>query len=153
MATSSASSITSSSANEHKQDVIVLKTSTADRENPLLYTVCDLFKSADLYEREVFDFFGIRFINHPDMRRIFLRSDWKGFPFRKDDDPSVNAVPCTNVTPNDLENVPSITIDSDGNVTEGQDAVRQQRICGQLRSSASCHTVCCIFAYRLTARL
>ena len=108
----------SSSANEHKQDVIVLKTSTADRENPLLYTVCDLFKSADLYEREVFDFFGIRFINHPDMRRIFLRSDWKGFPFRKDDDPSVNAVPCTNVTPSDLENVPSITIDSDGNVTE-----------------------------------
>lgn len=63
---------------------VVLKTSTADRENPVLYSVTDLWKAALLNEREVFDFFGIRFINHPDMRKLFLRCDWVGYPFRKD---------------------------------------------------------------------
>lgn len=42
---------------------------------------------ANIYEREAYDFFGIRFVGHPDMRRVFLREDWVGYPFRKDDDP------------------------------------------------------------------
>ena len=62
--------------------LIALKTSTSDRENPMLYSVHDLWRSAGLYEREVHDFFGIKFINNPDMRRLFLRSDWKGYPLR-----------------------------------------------------------------------
>ncbi|MDD5783594.1 MAG: NADH-quinone oxidoreductase subunit D [Prevotella sp.] len=64
-----------------------LKTSTADRENPMLPTVSDIWQIANIYEREVFDFYGIKFVDHPDMRRIFLREDWVGYPMRKDDKP------------------------------------------------------------------
>ena len=66
---------------------ISLKTATTDRENPFLPTVSDLWNIASIYEREVFDFFGIKFLGHPDMRRIFLREDWNGYPMRKDDKP------------------------------------------------------------------
>ena len=66
---------------------ISLKTATTDRENPFLPTVSDLWNIANIYEREVFDFFGIKFLGHPDMRRIFLREDWSGYPMRKDDKP------------------------------------------------------------------
>ncbi|MBQ3554718.1 MAG: NADH-quinone oxidoreductase subunit D [Bacteroidales bacterium] len=77
---------------------VVLKTSTTDKENPTLYSVVNVWQSADLNEREVYDFFGIRFIGHPDMRRIFLREDWEGYPLRKDYDasPEANPVPETN---------------------------------------------------------
>ena len=66
---------------------VSLKTATTDRENPFLPTVSDLWNIANIYEREVFDFFGIKFLGHPDMRRIFLREDWNGYPMRKDDKP------------------------------------------------------------------
>ncbi|MBO5719951.1 MAG: NADH-quinone oxidoreductase subunit D [Bacteroidales bacterium] len=77
---------------------VVLKTSTTDKENPMLYSVVNVWQSADLNEREVYDFYGIRFIGHPDMRRIFLREDWEGYPLRKDYDmsPEANPVPQTN---------------------------------------------------------
>jgi len=73
---------------------VVLKTATADRKKPLLYSVTDLWETAHLNEREVFAMFGIRFINNPDMRRFLLNPDWKGFPFRKDydADPALNPV-------------------------------------------------------------
>ena len=47
-------------------------------------TVSRLWRVADLLEREVYDFYGIKFLGHPDMRRLFLRNDFKGHPFRKD---------------------------------------------------------------------
>lgn len=71
--------------------VIVLKTRTSDRENPNFDTVSDIWKTADFHEREVFDLFGIRFNNHPDLRRLFLDSSW-GFPFRKDYVDDINIV-------------------------------------------------------------
>ena len=54
----------------------------------------DLYSIACTYEREVFDFYGIRFINNPDMRRLFLNIDWVGYPLRKDydADPGINPV-------------------------------------------------------------
>ena len=77
---------------------VVLRIETADREHPVLPSVCDLWHSANLNEREVYDFYGIRFTGHPDMRRLYLRNDWVGYPFRKDYDanPGINPVPETN---------------------------------------------------------
>lgn len=71
---------------------LVLKVRTADRENPAVDTVCDIWKTADFHEREVYDLLGIKFNHHPDMRRIFLDDDWKGHPLRKDYIDEVNIV-------------------------------------------------------------
>jgi NADH-quinone oxidoreductase subunit C/D len=73
--------------------VLVMKTSTEDRENPFLPTVSDIWGTAILNEREVYGFLGIRFIDHPDMRQLFLTERWKGFPLRKDYDASRQANP------------------------------------------------------------
>lgn len=43
-----------------------------------------IWKAANLLEREVYDFLGIKFLGHPDMRRLYLRSDFQGYPLRKD---------------------------------------------------------------------
>lgn len=69
--------------------IIALKTYTNDRENPQIDSICDLWQSAGLYEREIHDFLGIQFTNNVDMRHLFLRQDWKGYPLRKDYDASV----------------------------------------------------------------
>ena len=53
-------------------------------DESVVNSVVGLWKAADLLEREVFDFLGIKFLGHPDMRRLFLRSDFKGYPLRKD---------------------------------------------------------------------
>ena len=65
----------------------VVYTSTLNREQTELPSVTDILKGAELPEREVYDFYGISFIGHPDMRRLYLRNDWVGYPLRKDNDP------------------------------------------------------------------
>lgn len=67
-----------------------IKCVTTDRENPNIPSVSDIWDIANIYEREVFDYYGIIFTNHPDMRRIFMREDWVGYPFRKDDETEKN---------------------------------------------------------------
>jgi NADH-quinone oxidoreductase subunit C len=73
------------------QHIIVVKARTSDRLNPSLDSVCDIWSTADFQEREVFDLLGIRFNNHPDLRRLFLDSSW-GFPLRKDYVDDINIV-------------------------------------------------------------
>jgi NADH-quinone oxidoreductase subunit C len=71
--------------------MIVLKTRTSGREKPVLNSVCDIWKTAEFHEREVYDLMGVKFNNHPDLRRLFLDSSW-GFPLRKDYVDDVNIV-------------------------------------------------------------
>jgi len=53
-------------------------------EDPHVPTVTDLFPTADFHEREVYDFFGVVFDGHPDMRRILMPEDYEGHPQRRD---------------------------------------------------------------------
>jgi len=71
---------------------LVVKVKTEDRENPTLDTVCNIWYTAEFHEREVFDFFGIIFNNHPNLKRLFLTEEWDGFPLRKDYVDEINMV-------------------------------------------------------------
>ena len=71
---------------------LVVKVKTEDRENPTIDTVCDIWYTAEFHEREVFDFFGIKFNNHPNLKRLFLTEEWDGFPLRKDYVDEINMV-------------------------------------------------------------
>ena len=72
--------------------ILVVKVKTSDRENPAFDSVCDIWATAEFHEREVFDFFGIKFNNHPNLKRLFLTDDWEGFPLRKDYVDEINMV-------------------------------------------------------------
>lgn len=97
---------------------IAVKTGTANRVNPLLYTVTDIWETAHYNEREVFAMLGIRFINNPDMRRFFLNSDWVGFPLRKDYDASPVKNPVSIESKDIIDTAPRIVEMPDGKLKE-----------------------------------
>jgi len=55
-----------------------------DEASASLDSITPVWPSADYYEREVFDLFGVRFDGHPNLKRLFLPEDWEGHPLRKD---------------------------------------------------------------------
>lgn len=63
---------------------IALKAIVHDHEEPILPSAYPIYKGALLQEREVFDLMGIRFANHPDLRRLLLWEGFPGHPLRKD---------------------------------------------------------------------
>ncbi len=74
--------------NTNTYERISVKVVNADRDNAYIPSVSKLWKGAEMLEREVFDFYGIKFLGNKDMRRLYLRSDFKGYPLRKDYDMS-----------------------------------------------------------------
>ena len=74
----------------HKHTVVI-KAKIADRVNPHIESVAGIWKTAEMNELEIFDLFGIKFNNHPNLRRLFLDDTW-GFPLRKDYTDDVNMV-------------------------------------------------------------
>lgn len=78
-------------ATEGRQRLVV-KAKINDRTNPEIETVCDIWRTAELHEREAYDLMGIKFLNHPDLRRLFLTDEWVGYPLRKDYDDPINMI-------------------------------------------------------------
>ena len=52
--------------------------------DPVIESVTSVWRAANWYERETFDLFGVKFLNHPDLTRIMLPENWEGHPLRKD---------------------------------------------------------------------
>ncbi len=55
-------------------------------------SVCAIWRTAEFHEREVFEMFGVNFLNHPDLRKLILEDDFKGFPLRKDFEDPINMI-------------------------------------------------------------
>jgi len=73
------------------RQLLVLKVVLTDRETPNVDSVSSVWTTAEFHEREVFDLFGIRFNNHPNMKRLFLEDDY-GYPLRKDFRDEINII-------------------------------------------------------------
>jgi NADH-quinone oxidoreductase subunit C len=74
----------------HRHTIVVK--ARLDRPDPVIATVSDIWRTAEFHEREVYDLLGVRFTNHPDLRRLFMTDDWVGWPLRKDYEDAVNMI-------------------------------------------------------------
>jgi NADH:ubiquinone oxidoreductase subunit C len=71
---------------------IVIK-AKLERTNPEIESVSAIWRTAEFHEREVYELFGVNFLNHPDLRLLILPDGWEGkFPLRKDFEDPVNMI-------------------------------------------------------------
>lgn len=78
------------SSTMHRHNMVVK--AKLDRNNPEIETVSDIWRTAEMLEREVYDLFGVKFLHHPDLRRLIMPDDWEGWPLRKDFEDPVNMI-------------------------------------------------------------
>lgn len=78
------------SSTDHRETIVIK--SNLDRNHPEIETVSDIWRTAEFHEREVYELFGVNFLNHPDLRRLILTDDFEGFPLRKDFEDPVNMI-------------------------------------------------------------
>lgn len=72
--------------------MVVVK-SQLDRNEPVIGSVCGIWRTAEFHEREVYEMFGVRFTGHPDLRLLILPEGWEGrYPLRKDYEDPVNMI-------------------------------------------------------------
>lgn len=74
------------------RDTVVVK-ADLDRTNPEIESVANIWRTAEFHEREVYEMFGVNFLNHPDLRLLILPEGWEGRnPLRKDFEDPVNMI-------------------------------------------------------------
>ena len=79
------------SSTEYRHNIVIK--AKLDRNKPEIETVCHIWKTADFHEREVYEMFGVNFLNHPDLRLLILPDGWEGKnPMRKDFEDPVNMI-------------------------------------------------------------
>jgi NADH:ubiquinone oxidoreductase subunit C len=78
------------SSTRYRHNIVVK--AKLDRANPEIETVSDVWRTAEMLEREVYDLFGVKFLHHPDLRRLIMPDDWEGWPLRKDFEDPVNMI-------------------------------------------------------------
>ena len=78
------------SSTRYRHNIVVK--AKIDRTNPEIETVSDIWRTAEMLEREVYDLFGVKFLHHPDLRRLIMPDDWEGWPLRKDFEDPINMV-------------------------------------------------------------
>ena len=72
--------------------ILVVKAKIEDRNDPKIESVASIWRTAEFHEREAYDLFGVKFLNHPDLRRLFLTDEWVGWPLRKDYEDPINMI-------------------------------------------------------------
>jgi NADH:ubiquinone oxidoreductase subunit C len=79
------------SSTKYRQNIVVK--AQLDKNNPEIETVCKIWRTADFHEREVYEMFGVNFLNHPDLRLLILPDGWEGKnPMLKDFEDPINMI-------------------------------------------------------------
>jgi len=79
------------SSTKYRHNIVVK--SKLDRNKPDIETVCKIWRTADFHEREVYEMFGVNFLNHPDLRLLILPDGWEGKnPMLKDFEDPINMI-------------------------------------------------------------
>jgi NADH-quinone oxidoreductase subunit C len=75
----------------HRHEIVVK--AKLDRTNPEIETVSHIWRTAEFHEREVYEMFGVKFLNHPDLRLLILPDGWEGKkPMLKDFEDPINMI-------------------------------------------------------------